>query len=58
MWSWTDAIVLVNMESVNFEVHMGLNFCSRKFTGGSFPRPCGGVWKWAEIEEERRRGRE
>ena len=26
MWSWTDAIVLVNMESVNFEVYMGLNF--------------------------------
>ena len=25
MWSWTDAIVLVNMESVNFEVYMGLN---------------------------------
>ena len=28
MWSWTDAIVLVNMESVNFEVYMGLNFWS------------------------------
>ena len=27
------------MESVNFEVYMGLNSCSRKFTGAAFPPP-------------------
>ena len=45
MWSWIDAIVLINMESVNFEVNMGLNFCSRKFTGAAFFSPSGAVWE-------------
>ena len=31
------------MESANFEVYMGLIFCSSKFTGAAFSSPSGAV---------------
>ena len=43
------------MESVDFEVYMSLNFCSRTFTGAAFFSPSGAVWnkhhtRWKEKE--------